>query len=413
MTEVSRRQLLAWTGSAGATGLVAGLAGGFAAERGDPFGIEHPDDDRLRPYDQVVDEHAVPHGLDKSVPAFGQVLSFKLKATGRSTPARARAASVKALTALAAQIGRAVDEQEKAPAAAAALGTRPANLQLTPGIGATLLTACGLEDQRPEALIDLPDFATDRLDPALCGGDLLVQVGADDPMRLAGAVQEVRSTLAADWDVAWSRSGFRITSAGADDPKATVRNLMGHRDGTANSAPGSPLWNSTVITNEPGWMQGGSYLVARQILIDLDRWFGHDESARDDVIGRNTVTGVALGGKSEHETVDLGARTSSGQLAVPPHAHIRLAGTRSTLGARIYRRGWNFDDGDTAAGRRAGLMFLAWQADIEQGFLPIQKSLVAGHDSLNDFTTHIGSAVFAVPAMGEDDYVGQRLFEKA
>ncbi len=411
MTEISRRRLLGWTGGAGATGLVAGLAGGFAAERGDPFGAPDTGADRLRPYDEVLTEHALPHGLDKPVPAFGQVLTFNLSKANRSDPTRAKAASVKALTFLASLIGDKTAGQEQQSAAAASLGSRPANLQVTPGIGASLITACGLEGQRPKALIDLPAFATDKLDPALCGGDLLVQVAADDPMRLAGAVQSVRSALRGDWAIGWSRSGFRITSAGADDPKATVRNLMGHRDGTANSVPGSPLWTSTVIAKDAGWMQGGSYVVARQILIDLDRWFQESETSRDKVIGRDTVSGAPLGRKSEHQTVDLGARDKSGGLAVPLHAHIRLAGTQSTLGSRIYRRGWNFDDGDTSQGRRAGLMFMAWQADIAQGFLPIQKSLVSGHDSLGQFISHIGSAVFAVPARGEDDYVGQRLFE--
>jgi dye decolorizing peroxidase len=197
----------------------------------------------------------------------------------------------------------------------------------------------------------------------------------------------------------------------ADDPATTGRNLMGHRDGTDNPPLGSPLWRTTVQSRQPGWMDGGSYLVAREILIDLDGWFGHDEAARDRVIGRRTATGAALGDRVESQLVDLGARDADGALTIPAHAHIRLASPQHTLGARIYRRSWNFDDGYDGGQRHAGLLFLAWQADIRRGFLPIQRALTQHHDALNAFTTHIGSAVFAVPARQNDEYVGQRLLE--
>jgi len=158
-------------------------------------------------------------------------------------------------------------------------------------------------------------------------------------------------------------------------------------------------------------MEGGSYLVARQILIDLDGWFGHDARERDRVIGRYTLDGAPLGERTEHQLVDLAAHSPEGGLAIPADAHIRLASSQNTGGARIYRRSWNFDDGHLDGRRRAGLLFLAWQADPRSGFLPIQQELVGKHDALNRFTTHVGSAVFAVPARGDDDYVGQRLLE--
>jgi dye decolorizing peroxidase len=146
-------------------------------------------------------------------------------------------------------------------------------------------------------------------------------------------------------------------------------------------------------------------------VIDLDRWFGHDEIARDRVIGRRTANGAALGDHTESQLVDLGARDADGALAIPTHAHIRLASPQNNLGARIYRRSWNFDDGYADGQRHAGLLFLAWQADIRRGFLPLQRALTQHHDALNAFTTHIGSAVFAVPARQDDEYVGQRLLE--
>ena len=426
---IGRRSLLGWSGSAGVVGLAAGTAGGFLAGRDHPAAatagpaLGPTERARLAPSDQHAAQHDLPMGLADRIPAFGTVLAFDLAPAARRTAAKARAATVDFLR----HVSRLADEAAGSSAAtslasldprttdAAGLDLRPASLQITPGIGASLLAACGLEHRRPAALVDLPSFPTDRLDPRLSHGDLLVQIGAEDPLKMSGAVQAVmsyvRTELPGSIRLRWSRPGFRNTAAASTDPATTSRNLMGHRDGTDNPTLGSPLWQITVQAQSPDWMAGGSYLVARQILIDLDTWFTHPESVRDDVIGRSTATGAALGQHREHQPVDLSARRPDGRPAIPAHAHIRLASPQNTGGARIYRRSWNFDDGYRDGVRRAGLMFLAWQADIRLGFLPIQQALTRHHDALNHYTTHVGSAVFAVPARGEDAYVGQRLLE--
>ncbi|MFE3629111.1 Dyp-type peroxidase domain-containing protein, partial [Streptomyces goshikiensis] len=64
-----------------------------------------------------------------------------------------------------------------------ALGLKPNRLTLTIGFGPGLFAQgrFGLEDKRPEALVDLEQFPGDNLDPARSGGDLCVQACADDP----------------------------------------------------------------------------------------------------------------------------------------------------------------------------------------------------------------------------------------
>ncbi|MEX0426961.1 Dyp-type peroxidase [Nocardioides sp. DS6] len=428
---IARRSLLGWSGAAGVAGLAAGGAGGFLAGRrqGDDAAAADAEADdstraRLTPSDDHASVRRLPMGLGDRIPAFGTVLAFDLSPAARRAPDQARTAAIDFLThvsrladhaATASSFPTDRDTLDPQATAAASLDLRPASLQITPGVGASLLAACGVEHQRPEAFIDLPSFATDRLDPGLSHGDLLVQVGAEDPLKMSGVVQAVmsyvRTQLRDSVRLRWSRPGFRNTAAASSDPATTSRNLMGHRDGTDNPALRTPLWQISVQAQSPGWMTGGSYLVARQILIDLDAWFTHPESGRDKVIGRSTATGAALGQHRESQPVDLSARRSDGEPAVPAHAHIRLASPQNTGGARIYRRSWNFDDGYRDGRRRAGLMFLAWQADIRLGFLPIQHALTRHNDALNRFTTHIGSAVFAVPARGDDAYVGQRLLE--
>lgn len=426
---VGRRALLGWTGTAGLAGLAAGAAGGAAALHGrdanaatGASGAQRAQRARLAPADRLAGDRSLPMGLSGRVPAFGQLLTFNLDPA--LSPAQARAAATSFLTFLAgladqaatiASYPRAQDALDPQTTGAAGLDLLPASLEVVPGIGASLLEACGLTTRRPKALVDLPAFDTDRLEKRLCGGDLMVQVGAEDPLKLAGTVQAIvshaRDALGGNLALRWSRPGFRTTAASAKDPATTSRNLMGHRDGTDNPTLGTPLWQHTVQAQESGWMEGGSYLVARQILIDLDTWFGHDETDRDRVIGRRTANGAALGEHRESQLVDLSTRDHDGELVIPANAHMRLANAQNVLGARIYRRSWNFDDGYVDGTRRAGLLFLAWQADIRHGFLPIQRALTQHHDALNAFTTHIGSAVFAVPARNSDDYVGQRLLE--
>ena len=59
----------------------------------------------------------------------------------------------------------------------------------------------------------------------------------------------------------------------------------------------------------------------------------------------------------------------------------------------------------------AGLFFLAYQRDPRTGFIKIFENM-AKLDALNQFTTHIGSGLFACPGgVREGEFIGQRLFE--
>jgi len=95
-----------------------------------------------------------------------------------------------------------------------------------------------------------------------------------------------------------------------------------------------------------------------------------------------------------------------------PASHVRLAHPKQNKGAVILRRGYNFVEGNDDLGRlNAGLFFLAFQRDPRTQFVRIQESL-AGHDAMNEYTRHIGSAIFAVPpGARKGDYVGATLFE--
>lgn len=77
---------------------------------------------------------------------------------------------------------------------------------------------------------------------------------------------------------------------------------------------------------------------------------------------------------------------------------------------RIFRRVHNYDEGLTARGHAdCGLLFASYQADVARQFTPVQRR-PAEADLLNEWTTPIGSAVFAVPpGRAEGGWIGETL----
>jgi deferrochelatase/peroxidase EfeB len=59
----------------------------------------------------------------------------------------------------------------------------------------------------------------------------------------------------------------------------------------------------------------------------------------------------------------------------------------------------------------SGLLFVAYQRDPRTGFTCIFAPM-AKLDALNQFSTHVGSGLFAVPpGVAPGEFVGQGLFE--
>ncbi|WP_285728967.1 Dyp-type peroxidase [Nocardiopsis sp. ATB16-24] len=292
----------------------------------------------------------------------------------------------------------------------------PASLGVTLGLGPSLLERAGLADRRPPQMEDLPEFGTDHLDPAWCDGDLMLYVGAEDPLVLSSAVDHLLRTAGDRTRVRWALPGFQRSAVAAADPGATPRNLMGQVDGTVNPRPDEALFGPQVLashTDRPlAWMDGGTYVVVRRIRMLLDDWFALEPERREEVIGRRLSDGAPLGGDGEHDLPDLAARDGGGEPVIARDAHIRLASPESTLGARMLRRSFNYDLGWDAEGRRqAGLLFTAWQADPRTGFTAVQRNLDEGGDALNAYIRHEGSALFAVPPLREDEpHVAHSLF---
>lgn len=79
---------------------------------------------------------------------------------------------------------------------------------------------------------------------------------------------------------------------------------------------------------------------------------------------------------------------------------------------RFYRRGYNYDDPPQGTETsHSGLIFTSYQTDPLAQFVPVQRRLDE-LDILNQWTTPIGSAVFAIPPGCEQGgYIGETLLE--
>jgi deferrochelatase/peroxidase EfeB len=232
--------------------------------------------------------------------------------------------------------------------------------------------------------------------------------------RLANGVAQLR----------WTQTGYLPDTRAGQTP----RNLMGFHDGTesplVNTKPKSPGPVDEVVwvgADAPGWMQGGTYLVARRIRIALEHWDRTDVAFQEQVIGRQKNSGAPLGGKQEFDALPLAATDPDGNPIIPENAHVRLAAAGTNDGARILRRGYSYNDGTNFTAERwppwhqgleydAGLLFMAYQRDPRTGFIKLFDKM-SKFDMLNQYTTHTGTGLFAIPGgVSQGAFIAQGLF---
>lgn len=288
-----------------------------------------------------------------------------------------------------------------------------ANLTITVGYGRSLLDKLNLDNQAPEWLGDLPKYSLDELVDEWNGGDLCLQVCADDRFTLSHAARFMTKTARSYVDVAWIQDGF-LHARGSIEPGTTPRNLFGQLDGSGN--PAVEEFDDVVWINEgPDWLRGGTAMVVRRVAMLLDTWDILDRPSREVAVGRALDTGAPLSGTDEFDRPDFNARDEFGLPVIDPNSHMARAFSTDP-DERIYRRPYNYDmppGPDSRGTSNAGQIFICFQKDPLKQFNSIQQRLDQA-DRLNEWITHIGSAVFAVPrGTSEDEYWGQDLFEGA
>lgn len=301
-----------------------------------------------------------------------------------------------------------------------ALDLPASNLTITIGFGQSLFRTAsgadrfGLSSQRPASFVDLPAFPGDRLDNSISHGDLCIQACADDQQVAHNAV---RTLLRAATDVAavrWTQAGFGKSSTA---PAGTPRNLFGFKDGTANIGANESSAHDEWVWVQPGdgpaWMNGGTYLVARRIEMNLEEWDEETLEDQEQTFGRTKGTGAPLSGGDEQTPPDFAARRVDGKPMIDPASHVALANPRNNAGLRILRRGYNFLEGADSAGKTVGgLFFVGFNRDLRSQFIPLQRKL-SSMDKLNEYLRYRSSAAFAIPpgVQGSGAYLGQALLE--
>jgi deferrochelatase/peroxidase EfeB len=282
-----------------------------------------------------------------------------------------------------------------------AFGLSSSNLTITFGFGPGVFDrlGLGLASQRPAALQPLPALPGDQLDGLESGGDICVQACADDPQVVFHAIRNLARIGRGTVTMRWSQLGFGRTSS-TSRGQETPRNLFGMKDGTANirAEDGAAMDRFVWVDEGPAWMRSGSYLVSRRIRMLLEVWDRSSLGDQERTIGRRKYSGAPLGEEDEFDPLPLDEKGDGGVPVIPRDAHVRLASATENDGVRILRRGYSFTDGvDQSLGElEAGLFFICFQRDPDRQFIALQRRL-GQFDALNEYTEHVGSAIFAVP----------------
>lgn len=313
------------------------------------------------------------------------------------------------------------------PAGSGILGpvVQPDALTVTVSVGATLFDErFGLAKRKPARLGVMQRHPNDALDAALCHGDLSLQFCANTPDTNIHALRDIIKNTPDLLVLHWKQEGsVPPIPAVPGQPAESARNFLGFRDGSANPdsadarAMDRIVWVGADDRDEPAWATGGTYQAVRIIRNFVERWDRTPLREQEMIMGRVKPSGAPLdgahaaGGKStEHDVPDY-TKDPEGK-RTPMDAHIRLAHPRTPAAEAnlILRRPFNYSNGVTKSGQlEMGLLFICYQADLEKGFVAVQKRLDG--EPLEEYIKPIGGGFFfTLPGIEtEAEWLGQTL----
>jgi deferrochelatase/peroxidase EfeB len=289
-------------------------------------------------------------------------------------------------------------------------------LQLTVGLGSTLFDdRFGFESQKPRVLKLMTPFPDDNLDPAQTQGDLSIQLRGTSPDVVVHGLRYLMKYTSGAMQPRWRIDG----SHGPARPSGTPRNYQGFMDGIAHPNVSSPSVADELLwvqpnSDEPAWAAGGSYQVIRIIRMFSEFWDRVSLQEQETMIGRRKNNGAPLDGNNEFDTPNYKADPLGN--VIPLTAHMRLANPRTdtTYKSQILRRAWNFDLGlDVNGNLNQGLIFTAYQQDVERQFEAVQTRLIG--EPLVDYIKPVGGGYFFAPRGLRDskDYLASDLIKTA
>ncbi|MEQ4616954.1 MAG: iron uptake transporter deferrochelatase/peroxidase subunit [Corticimicrobacter sp.] len=296
----------------------------------------------------------------------------------------------------------------------------PDNLTVTVSVGTSLFDPrFGLAAVKPRELHQMQRHPNDALDAALCHGDLSIQLCANTPDTIIHALRDIIKNTPDLLLLHWKQEGSVPPIAERPgQPAESARNFLGFRDGSANPDAGDAALMDRVVwvqpgQGEPAWAVGGTYQAVRIIRNFVERWDRTPLQEQEAIFGRQRDSGAPLdGGATEHDVPDYHADPEG--LRTPMDSHIRLANPR-TPGSEanlMLRRPFNYSNGVTRSGQLdMGLLFICYQADLEKGFITVQKRLDG--EPLEEYLKPVGGGFFfTLPGMRTaDDWLGRSLME--
>lgn len=291
----------------------------------------------------------------------------------------------------------------------------PSGLTLTFGFGRSLFDdRFGLTERLPADFADLPVMVNDFIDPVHSDGDLCIQACANDPQVASHAIRNLTRQAMGTAALRWSQVGFGRTSSTSESQK-TPRNLFGQKDGTNNLKAEEPelLEEHVWIGPDQGqqWAVGGSYLIARRIIMTIEVWDSLQLEEQERVTGRDKFEGAPLTGTNEFDVPDFHARNARGLPVIDERSHVFRTHPDNNDGIQMLRRGYNFIDGNDDQGRlNAGLFFIAYVKDPAR-FARVHRNM-ARDDMFIEYLKTTNSGVYIVPPGLADsaNFVGEGLF---
>ena len=280
-----------------------------------------------------------------------------------------------------------------------------ADLTVTVGLGPGLVgEEWGIA--APEGFARVPAMKHDRLQEEWTGGDLLLLVCGADATTVGHAVRRLVADARPFATLRWRQQGAWRGRDEQGRPQ-TGRNLFGQVDGSANPKPGTDLFDTTVWIDRGPWA-GGTTLVVRRIRMDLPTWDELTRAEQEESVGRRLDDGAPLTGGTELSDVDLAAR-KDGRWVIAEEAHARRTHPSTNGGRRLFRKGANYELVGAGGESETGLIFQSFQRNLTGQFVPIQQMMDAA-DALNEWTTAVGSAEFAIlPGFAEGEWLGHQL----
>jgi deferrochelatase/peroxidase EfeB len=362
-------------------------------------------------------------GVTTPRPAAGMIAAFDILATTRQDLVRLFTTLTERISFLTRGGTPPVLDPRFPPADSGILGpvVTPDNLTITLSVGASLFdNRFGLAGQKPAHLVPMMQFPNDALEPSLCHGDLSLQICSNGTDTNIHALRDILKNIPDLLLVRWKQEGtVPVQPANPEGPRESARNFLGFRDGSANPSSTDAALMDRVVwvqpqSGEPGWATGGTYQVVRIIRNFVERWDRTPLGEQQRIIGRDKATGAPFDGHTERDVPNYAA-DPDGKITARD-AHIRLANPRTaaTNANLILRRPFNYSNGLSKAGQlEMGLLFIAFQADLEKGFVAVQKRL--NGEPFEEYIKPVGGGFFfSLPGAADDrDFVGRSMLAAA